>query len=71
MRITILALAAAVCLTVPLKAEASPVAAKSGTTVESPNLQLVAGRCGRHGHWVRGHRTRRGGYVRGHCVRGR
>jgi hypothetical protein len=71
MRFYILALAAAVSLATPLKAEASPLAARAGTTVESSNLQLVAGRCGRHAHWVRGHRTRHHGYVRGHCVRNR
>ncbi|MDB5364971.1 MAG: hypothetical protein JWM77_898 [Rhodospirillales bacterium] len=72
MRLYILALAAAVSFAAPLKAEASPLAAPAGTTtVESQNVQLVAGRCGRHAHWVRGHRTRHHGYVRGRCVRNR
>ncbi|GIL38156.1 hypothetical protein [Roseiterribacter gracilis] len=69
MRLSALALIAAVALGAPLAAEAAPAAAapSAATTIQSETVQFVAGRCGRHAHWVRGHRTRRG-YVRGHCV---
>jgi len=36
----------------------------------APVIEVAGPRCGRHAHYVRGHRSRiNGRWVRGHCVR--
>jgi hypothetical protein len=51
-------------------AQAAP-ARVPGIESGSPNIVEVAGRCGRHAHYVRGHHTRSGRWVPSHCVRDR
>jgi hypothetical protein len=59
------------CLAAPLSAQAVTRNAPEAAASSSGIIQ-VDRRCGRHHHYVRGHRsTRDGRYIRGHCVRDR
>jgi hypothetical protein len=48
--------------------QASPIGSNM-KAAHNPNVIESGWRCGRHAHYVGGHRTRSGYYVRGHCVR--
>jgi hypothetical protein len=57
------------CLSAPLAAaQAAPVIAPAVDVRTSSSVEDVAGRCGRHAHFVPRHRNSRGRIVPGHCV---
>jgi hypothetical protein len=51
----------------PSPTQAAPGSVLRTEIVPSPNIVEVDRRCGRHAHWVPGHRNRYGRWVRGHC----
>jgi len=71
--------AASVALLPALMAVAPQPAAAAGSSRvplaiadgDNPNITHVADRCGRHHHWMSGHRDRFGHWVRGRCVENR
>jgi hypothetical protein len=51
-----------------LPAYAAPLSDQS-RNVDNPSIELAAGRCGPHHHYVPGHRNHDGHFIRGHCAR--
>jgi hypothetical protein len=78
MRFTALVLITA-SLAVPIPVSAAHAVPPSAAGIEAapssdiqPDIQEAAApRCGRHAHYVRGHRARNGRWVKGVCVRNR
>jgi hypothetical protein len=63
-----------IALALLLAASVSPPAEAASPSLgleitAAPDIVEVAVRCGRHAHYIRGHRTRSGHWVRGRCVR--
>jgi hypothetical protein len=58
----------AFCFAVPVGSSAATLQPPGIEAVQNPSIVTVAGRCGRHYHYVRGHRNRYGRWVRGRCV---
>jgi hypothetical protein len=58
---------------------AAPLAPVQAATLRAPVVEANAGdiieaatvHCGRHAHYIRGHRARNGQWIRGRCVRNR
>jgi hypothetical protein len=60
------------CLTAPLSAQGTSLRPTGAEAAASPDIVKVDRRCGRHRHYVPGHRSRRDGhYMRGYCARDR
>lgn len=69
MRIAVLFAAACVAW-LPLAANAaSPASGGVASDMQSSAIEQIAVHCGRHAHYVKGHRNHEGHYVKGHCVR--
>jgi hypothetical protein len=48
--------------------DAAPTVPRAPEIGSNASIIDVAGRCGRHAHFIRGHRTPSGHYIRGRCV---
>ncbi len=62
----------ALALSLPIAAQAvTPAADGLATSARPAAIERIAVHCGRHAHYVRGHRNRDGRYVKGRCIRNR